>query len=251
MKAYACFGLMAALALVGCATQSQFLDSKQPKATALSEQEAHAIGVDAYIYFYPLVSMDLTRKQCTNIESGKEFGKGPMNTFAHITEYPPANFKGVVRSNFDTLYSVAWLDLTKEPMMVSVPDTGGRYYLLPMRDMWTDVFASPGWRTTGTQAGNFLIAPPGWRPDLRDRFSEEFRLPKDTQRIDAPTPYVWIIGRTKTDGPPDYEAGRGENRSNRRHENTAEEPDRHHASGTQLQRLRLLVWHNAGDEWHA
>jgi hypothetical protein len=91
-------------------------------------------------------------------------------------------------------------------MMVSVPDTGGRYYLLPMLDMWTDVFASPGWRTTGTQAGNFLVLPPGWRPDLRVRFVDEFKLPKDTQRIEAPTPYVWIIGRTKTDGPPDYAA---------------------------------------------
>ena len=90
-------------------------------------------------------------------------------------------------------------------MVVSVPDTNGRYYLLPMLDMWTDVFASPGWRTTGTQAGNFLVAPPGWRPDLRDRF-EEFRLPAGTQRIDAPTPIVWIIGRTKTDGPADYDA---------------------------------------------
>ena len=89
-------------------------------------------------------------------------------------------------------------------MIVSVPDTGGRYYLLPMLDMWTDVFASPGWRTTGTQAGNFLVAPPGWRPDLRERF-DEFRLPGDTQRIEAPTPIVWIIGRTKTDGPPDYD----------------------------------------------
>jgi hypothetical protein len=72
--------------------------------------------------------------------------------------------------------------------------------------MWTDVFASPGWRTTGTQAGNFMVTPPGWRPDLRDRFIDEFRLPKDAQRIEAPTPFVWIIGRTKTDGPPDYEA---------------------------------------------
>ena len=114
--------------------------------------------------------------------------------------------RAVVRPNFDTLYSSGWLDLTKEPVVVSVPDTGGRYYLLPMLDMWTDVFASPGWRTTGTGAGNFLIAPPGWRPDLHDKFIDEFKLPKDTQRIDAPTPYVWIIGRTKTDGPSDYDA---------------------------------------------
>ena len=75
-----------------------------------------------------------------------------------------------------------------------------------MLDMWTDVFASPGWRTTGTKAGTFLVTPPGWRPDLRDKFADEIKLPKDTQRIDAPTPYVWLIGRTKTDGPPDYEA---------------------------------------------
>jgi Protein of unknown function (DUF1254) len=98
------------------------------------------------------------------------------------------------------------LDLTKEPVVVSVPDTGGRYYLLPMLDMWSDVFASAGWRTTGTEAGNFVVAPPGWRPDLRDRLIEEFKLPKNTQRIDAPTLYVWIIGRTKTDGPSDYAA---------------------------------------------
>jgi len=162
----------------------------------ISEQEAREIGIDAYIYFYPLISMDITRKQFTNIEPGKEFGKGPMNMFVSVPEYPPANFKGVVRSNFDTLYSIAWLDLTKEPMVVSAPDTGGRFYLLPMLDMWTDVFASPGWRTTGTQAGNFLITPPGWTGKVPDGFA----------RIDAPTAHVWVIGRTKTDGPPDYDA---------------------------------------------
>jgi hypothetical protein len=173
---------------------------------AITEAEAHAIAVDAYVYLYSLVTMDTTRRQFTNIEPGKEWGKGPMNVFNNIPEYPPANFKGVVRPNFDTLYSVAYLDMTKEPVVVSVPDTNGRYYLLPMLDMWSDVFASPGWRTTGTQAQTFLVTPPGWRPDLRERFIDEFKLPNNTRRIEAPTPYVWVIGRTKTDGPPDYDA---------------------------------------------
>lgn len=163
--------------------------------TALTEQEAHAIGVAAYLYFYPLVTMDVTRKQLTNMEPGKGFG-GPMNAFANVPAYPTAADRAVVRPNFDTLYSSGWLDLTKEPMIVSAPDTGGRYYLLPMLDMWTDVFASPGWRTTGTQAVNFLITPPGGNGDT----------PSGMTRIDAPTPYVWIIGRTKTDGPQDYDA---------------------------------------------
>jgi len=161
---------------------------------ALTNEQAHAIGLDAYVYFYPLITMDITRKQSTNIESGKEFGKGPMNTFVNVPAYPPADLKIVVRVNFDTLYSIAWLDLTKEPQVVSAPDTNGRYYLLPMLDMWTDVFASPGWRTTGTQASNFLVTPPGWNGVVPAGFS----------RISAPTPYVWIIGRVKTDGPQDY-----------------------------------------------
>ena len=165
----------------------------QSKVTA---EEAHAIGVEAYVYFYPLLSMDLTRKQSTNIEAGKEFGKGPVNTFVNVPQYPPASFKGVVRSNFDTLYSIAWLDLTKEPLVIAAPDTSGRFYLLPMLDMWSDVFASPGWRTTGTDAGQFLVTPPGWTGTV----------PAGLNHLPAPTPYVWVIGRTKTDGAADYEA---------------------------------------------
>ncbi|KAA0977058.1 DUF1254 domain-containing protein [Pseudomonas sp. ANT_J28] len=165
----------------------------QSKVTA---EEAHAIGVDAYLYFYPLLTMDITRKQFTNIEPGKEFGKGPMNMFVSVPQYPPADFKGVVRSNFDTLYSIAWLDLTKEPLVIAAPDTAGRFYLLPMLDMWTDVFASPGWRTTGTQAGQFLVTPPGWTGTV----------PVGLNHLPAPTPFVWVIGRTQTDGAADYAA---------------------------------------------
>lgn len=187
------------------ATAAFALTASAAAAEGVSEEEARAIGVDAYIYFYPLIMMDITRQQLTNVAAKPGAIGGPPNTFNNISEFPPADMKVVVRPNFDTLYSSAWLDLTKEPMVVSAPDTNGRYYLLPMLDMWTDVFASPGWRTTGTTAGHFLIAPAGWRPDLRDKF-DEYKLPEGTQRIDAPTSHVWIIGRTKTDGPSDYDA---------------------------------------------
>jgi hypothetical protein len=108
--------------------------------------------VDAYVYFYSIMSMDVSRKQFTNATT--DF-KDPMNTFVNVAEYPPADFKGVVRSNFDTLYAVSWLDMTKEPVVITAPDTNGRYYLLPMLDMWTDVFASPAGERRAPRPGPF------------------------------------------------------------------------------------------------
>jgi hypothetical protein len=177
-------------------TGAQAQGSPAATQSAITEQEAHAIAVDAYLYFYSLVSVDLSRRVATNIEAGKIPGFGPANMFHSFPAFPTAEFKAVVRPNFDTLYSSAFLDMTKEPVVVSAPDTDGRYYLLPMLDMFSDVFASPGWRTTGTHAINFLVTPPGWSGDV----------PSGMTRISAPTPYVWIIGRTKTDGPSDYDA---------------------------------------------
>lgn len=170
--------------------------AQTPVASGAVDPEIAAVATDAYIYFYSLITMDVTRRQLTNIEPDKSPGRGPMNTFANLRTYPSADMREVVRPNFDTLYSTGWLDLTQEPVVVSVPDTQGRYYLLPMLDMWSDVFASPGKRTTGTGAGHFAVTPPGWVGDL----------PDGVVRIDAPTPYVWIIGRTQTNGPADYDA---------------------------------------------
>ena len=119
------------------------------------------VATDAYIFAYPLVLMDITRQQLTAVPAPT--GRAaPVNQFNHSQNFPDPTFVSVVSANVDTLYSTAWLDLSEEPMVLAVPDTDGRYYLMPLFDGWTNVFASPGARTTGTGAGSFAIAGPDW-----------------------------------------------------------------------------------------
>jgi len=191
-------------ALVACgdrAPPAPAADAARATAAAAAEQsaarekEALQAGVEAVVYGLPLVIMDLTRAKTTNVEAPAGFD-APVNQFVHVRAFPDSSFKDVVRANVDTLYSSAWLDLSKEPMVLSVPDTRGRYYLMPMIDAWTNIFASPGKRTTGTKAGHFAITGPGWTGSL----------PASVQELKSPTNMVWIIGRTQTNGPKDYAA---------------------------------------------
>ncbi|MET4226310.1 DUF1254 domain-containing protein [Oerskovia enterophila] len=165
--------------------------------------DLRTLSHEAYLYLYPLVTMDLTRRQGTNVEAGVRPGFGPPNSFHHLRAFPPADFRAVVRPNFDTLYANLWLDLTDGPVLLHVPDTDDRYYMLPLLDMWTDVFATIGKRTTGTGAGDYLVVGPDYEGDLSEFYDD---LPEEVALIVAPTPHVWAIGRIQTNGPADYPA---------------------------------------------
>jgi hypothetical protein len=167
---------------------------------AVLSADLRTLGREAYIYLYPLVMMDVTRQQATAVTPDVKPGYGPPNQFHHLRAFPPADFRAVVRPNFDTLYSTAWLDLTAGPVALHVSDTAGRYFMLPLMDMWTDVFATIGSRTTGTGEQDYVIVGPGHRGDL------PAGAPAGATPVRAPTPHVWIIGRTQTNGPADYDA---------------------------------------------
>jgi hypothetical protein len=164
--------------------------------SAVSADKAHEIAVEAFLFGYPLVLMDLTRIVMTAATGAAREMKAPVNQFKHMDAFPDATLTDVVSPNADTLYSSAWIDVGREPIVLSVPDTGGRYYLMPILDAWTNVFASPGARTTGTGKGAFAICGPRWKGWLPDGVKE----------LRAPTEMVWMIGRTKTDGKADYAA---------------------------------------------
>ena len=182
---------LAALAISAMTASTALAQQGQP----LSEQEVRDIARDAYIYAYPMLVMEMTRRVATNVEK-PEGARGPMNQITNVRDFPTPSFTDVVRPNADTLYSVMFFDVSKDPMVFSVPDSGGRYYLLPMLDMWTDVFAVPGKRTTGTGAQTFAVVGPHWQG----------QLPKGIELIKSPTSTVFMLGRTQTNGKADYAA---------------------------------------------
>ncbi len=168
----------------------------KPETAAPGLEEAVSSATDAYIYGYPLVTMDMTRRKITNVVEPAAMN-GPMGRIIMARTYPPANYRDVTAPNADTLYTIAWLDLSKEPWVFSIPDMGDRYYLMPMLDGWTDVFQVPGKRTTGGKAQKYAITGPGWSGTL----------PAGVTEYKSPTAMVWILGRIYCTGTPqDYAA---------------------------------------------
>ena len=122
--------------------------------------------------------MDLIRRVTTNFEASTgELGQAPVNQFSHAKAFPPVSFRAVFRPNFDTLYSVAWLDLGREPLVMTLPRTD-RYHVFQMMDGWSEVFAAPGTRMTGGRGGS----EPDRRPRLAGGGAERHGTPPQPHR---------------------------------------------------------------------
>ncbi len=163
---------------------------------AIDGLEDFWLAADAYVFGYPLVTMEMTRRIMTNV-AAPAGTRAPMGQLIKARAYPDATFRDVTAPNADTLYTAAWVDLGKEPWVLSIPDMKGRYFLFPMLDGWTTVFQAPGSRTTGTGAQTYAITGPGWTGTL----------PAGVVQYKSPTNLVWILGRIYCTGTPeDYAA---------------------------------------------
>jgi len=168
------------------------LRAEGPLLGAVEGGEEFWLATDAYIYGYPLVTMEMTRRVITNVPA-VEGTRGPMGQFIKLRQYPDASFRDVTAPNADTLYTTAFIDVGKEPWVISIPDMKDRYFLFPMLDGWTNVFQVPGKRTTGTNAQTYAITGPGWKGTL----------PTGVKEYKSPTSIVWILGRIYCTGTPD------------------------------------------------
>ena len=159
------------------------------KAQGLTSDDARQIAEDAYVYGYSLITTEVTRVQGSNVAK-TEGMHAPTNQFGNVPRYPPADFRLVSAPNADTLYSLAWLDLS-EPQVFSHPDMGNRFYLFEMVDLWmSDLEASPSKRTADGKAANYLMTGPGWKGTV----------PEGMKHIPIATRYMVILGRTYADG---------------------------------------------------
>jgi hypothetical protein len=165
----------------------------------------HSLALQALVYAWPLYETHRMRAATSPRRTAADgfAGNGPesplrwCNTFIHERQLLTAGTSRVVMPNNDTLYTNAWLDLSDGPLVISVPDTGSRFYVLGLLDYFTNPFAHVGTRTTGNGAGRVLVTPPGWAGEV----PAEFQAPG--RHIASNTPWVWIIGRILVDGPDD------------------------------------------------
>ena len=158
--------------------------------------EKHKIVIETYLFGYPLVTMDMTRRQETNVAVPDD-AHAPVGQLVKLRAYPAVDNHGAAAPNADTLYTMVWLDVSTEPWVFSIPDMGDRFYIMPMLSGYNEVFHVAGSRATGGKAQKYVITGPGWSGTV----------PAGVTHVASPTALVWILGRVYCAGTPeDYAA---------------------------------------------
>jgi len=179
-----CVAISAPLLLVACS-------SKKP-ADSPGLEEAISVATEAYIYGYPLITFDVARQQQTNVVI-PDAEHAPMGQMIRMRAYPAVDNHCCAAPNADTLYTEVWLDVSKEPSVLSIPDMGNRYYILPMLDGYSEVFSVASPATTGYKAQTYAITGPGWSGTL----------PQGVTQVKSATGMVWVLGRIYCTGTPE------------------------------------------------
>ena len=150
-----------------------------------NEIDAYVQGVQAYVWGYPLVRMERVARQYTTVPDPKPRTsyRSPLNQIGWARELSTASAREIETPNNDTLYMNAIVELA-EPYILSVPDTHDRYYVVDVFNMWQELEHYIGRRATGTAAGNFALAPAGWKG----------KLPVGVKRLDVTTKDIWLWG---------------------------------------------------------
>ncbi|MFZ0530542.1 MAG: DUF1254 domain-containing protein [Propionicimonas sp.] len=163
-------------------------------------EHAYTAGVQAFVFGFPYISYaQLRHAWVTNKRDPEVVPYAAVNHFWHAGRLLDASYRDGGSPNTDTLYSLAWLDVSDEPVILSHPDMGERYFTFQLAGFTSDNFDYVGQRTTGTAAGDFAITGPGW----------DGELPSGVRRVvPSPTPWVLVLGRTAVDGPRDLAAAR-------------------------------------------
>ena len=183
-----CLATLSVFLLVTCRS------NKQTQSPGL--EEAVSTAIDAYLYGYPLTTFDVAREQQTNVAVA-DAEHAPMGQMIRMRSYPAVDNHCCAAPNADTLYTEAWLDVSKEPSVLGIPDMGNRYYIIPMLDGYSEVFSVASPSTTGYKAQTYAITGPGWTGTL----------PPGVTEVKSATGMVWILGRIYCTGTPeDYKA---------------------------------------------
>ena len=168
----------------------------QPTSTGTKGDEAlvYAVAFQAAVYGLPIEGM---MERLSQEVLAPETRKAGFNVYYHYTALSTPQVSPFRAPNNDTLYSTAWLDLRKEPVILEMPNTNGRYYTAHVMDLTTETIANIGQRLNGTDAGAFAVVGPGWTGEL----------PKDIKaRVDSNTVFANVLLRTLVEGPDDVPA---------------------------------------------